>query len=273
MRRGGGHIHDLRRRRVGLDLVFELGLEELSVEAGDVGYGDSLRALGLASSGVCAIAEAELVHLGHHSLGAARGLDTALREEGQLAHLGRDEEHGGAVFASRRASAAAYAAGGVHGLVCGLFGDGEGVGVLRRAAADGGVATGLHDLVIGRAVDHKVADHGEAGRTPRLDGDGLTVGEAAHMELAGGGVAVAAVRVAVDVERAHAADALAAVVVEHHGLLMLGHELLVEGVEHLEERHVGGDVLEIVGLEMAFLLRSFLTPDLERDVYSFIHCE
>ena len=91
------------------------------------------------------------------------------------------------------------------------------------------------------------------------------------MELAGCGVSIFAVWVTIDVERAHATDALAAVVVEDDRLLVFSHELLVESVQHLEEGHVSRDALEVVGLETAFLLRSFLTPDLERDVYSLIH--
>ncbi len=41
---------------------------------------------------------------------------------------------------------------------------------------------------------------------------------------------------------AHAADALAAVVIERDRLLAVGDQLLVDHVEHLEERHVGVDV-------------------------------
>ena len=63
--------------------------------------------------------------------------------------------------------------------------------------------------------------------------------ERPHVQLAGGGD-LGAVRLAVDHQAAHAADALAAVGVERDRLLALLVELLVEDVEHLEERHVGG---------------------------------
>ena len=143
-------------------LVFELGLEELAVEASDVGDGDTFGALGFAGTGVGAVAETEFVHLGNHCFGAASCLDLPLREEGELANLGRDEEHGGAVFAGGSAGSTADAGCSVHGGVGVLFGNGECVGVLSGAAADASVATGLHDLVVGRAVDHEVADDGEA---------------------------------------------------------------------------------------------------------------
>ena len=143
-------------------LVFELGLEELAVEASDVGDGDTFGALGFAGTSVGAVAETEFVHLGNHCFGTTSCLDLTLREEGELANLGRDEEHGGAVFASGSASSTADAGCGVHGGVGVLFGNGECIGVLSGAAADASVATGLHDLVVGRAVDHEVADDGEA---------------------------------------------------------------------------------------------------------------
>ena len=143
-------------------LVFELGLEELAVEASDVGDGDTFGALGFAGTSVGAVAETEFVHLGNHCFGTTSCLDLTLREEGELANLGRDEEHGGAVFASGSASSTADAGCGVHGGVGVLFGNGECIGVLSGAAADASVATSLHDLVVGRAVDHEVADDGEA---------------------------------------------------------------------------------------------------------------
>ena len=48
---------------------------------------------------------------------------------------------------------------------------------------------------------------------------------------------------AVDDDAAGAADALAAVVVERDRLLALRDQALVDDVEHLEERHVGADVV------------------------------
>jgi hypothetical protein len=85
---------------------------------------------------------------------------------------------------------------------------------------------------------------GNAVGAPRLDGDGLAVLEAAHVQLAGGGARFGPCGDAVDHQRAGAADALAAVVVEGDRLLALRDQPLVEHVEHLEERHVGRDVVD-----------------------------
>ena len=65
-------------------LVSELCLDELAVEASDIGDRLVLRALSLASAGVGAVAEAKLLHLHNHRLGAFCGLWTALRQQGEL---------------------------------------------------------------------------------------------------------------------------------------------------------------------------------------------
>ena len=75
--------------------------------------------------------------------------------------------------------------------------------------------------------------------------------ELAHVQLAGGGAALRAVGLAVDHQRARAADALAAVVVEHDRFLAVGDQTLVEDVEHLEERRLVADLVDRVVLEAA----------------------
>ena len=60
---------------------------------------DTLRALTLASLGVGASTEAQLVHLGHHGLCPACSLGTALRQQSQRTYAGRYEEHGRTVLA------------------------------------------------------------------------------------------------------------------------------------------------------------------------------
>ena len=217
-------------------LVCQLCLDELAVEAGNVGDGFAFWAYGFASTGVGAVAKAEFVHLGHHCLGTTGCLYATLWKEGELRHLRGDEEHGRAVLAGCHAGTASDAGGAVHGLVGIFLRDEDGVGILWSTCADGGVATCLDDFVEGRAIDHTVLDDRETSRTPRLDGDDVALVEFAHVKLASGGSTLGlAVRRTVDVERAHAADALAAVVVEHERLLAFLNQLLVEDVEHLKE--------------------------------------
>ena len=69
------------------ELVSELCLDELAVEASDVSDRLVLRALSLASASVGAVTEAELLHLGNHVLGATRGLYATLWQERELADL------------------------------------------------------------------------------------------------------------------------------------------------------------------------------------------
>jgi hypothetical protein len=89
------------------------------------------------------------------------------------------------------------------------------------------------------------------------------------VQLAGGGALLGAVRLAVDHHPAAAADALAAVVLEGDGLLVLGDQPFVDDVEHLEERHVGADVLGLLDVRdhLAGLARAGLAPDVQRQIH------
>ena len=84
----------------------------------------------------------------------------------------------------------------------------------------------------------------------------IAVLEEAHVELAHGRAAPRAVGHAVDQETARAADALAAIVIEGHRLFAAADQLFVEDVEHLQERHVGGHPLDLVGDELSRRARS-----------------
>jgi hypothetical protein len=101
---------------------------------------------------------------------------------------------------------------------------------------------------------------GKARGPPGFDIERVAVLELPHVELADGGPLEAAVRDAVDHRGAHAADPLAAVVVERDGLLPLADQVLVDDVEHLEEGMVGGDVPRDVGLEPSGVARVPLPP-------------
>ena len=85
---------------------------------------------------------------------------------------------------------------------------------------------------------------GNARGPPRLDDDLVAVAELAHVQLARRRAALRAVGLAVDHQRARAADALAAVVVEDDRFLALGDQPLVEDVEQLEERRLVADLVD-----------------------------
>ena len=128
------------------------------------------------------------------------------------------------------------------------------------AGVDGNEAACLHDLVIRTAVHHEVLDYRERTATPRLHGDSLAVFELTHMQLAGGNSGVGSVRVTVDVHRAHTADTLAAVMIVGHGVFVLCNKLLVQDINHLQERSALEYMFQLVGLEMSLSLRAGLTP-------------
>ena len=124
-------------------------------------------------------------------------------------------------------------------------------GILSRTGIDGDESTCLKYLVKSAAVHHKVLDDRETGASPRLDGDSVAVLELTHVKLAGSNLTVRSVRMAVDIERAHTAYTLAAVVIEGYrtGILAtlvysnrviaLTYQLIVEDIEHLEKRGIG----------------------------------
>ena len=237
--------------------------DPLTVETGDVLPLDFLGAFSLAGVGVGAGAESELVHLHDHLPDAVGSLDFALREQGKVADLGTDKEHGAGVLTSGHTGSATDTGGGIHGLVGLVFGNGDGVGIGYTASGGADVTASLNNLVESGAVHHKVADDGEGLGTPRLNPDLIAIMELAHMELARGDTIVVAVGTAIDVEAAHAADTFTAVVVETDGMgYAVVDELLVEDVEHLKERAFRRNVIEMVGLEMAFGAGIFLTPDM-----------
>src|SRR5579884_2280799 len=67
---------------------------------------------------------------------------------------------------------------------------------------------------------------------------------------------------------ARAADALAAVVVERHRLLASGHELLVQHVQQLEERHVGRQIRDLVAHEPAPGRGTRLAPHVQDELHT-----
>jgi hypothetical protein len=87
------------------------------------------------------------------------------------------------------------------------------------------------------------------------------------MQLAGGGALLRAVGLTIDHEAAGATDAFAAVTVEHNGFATGLDEVLVDGIEHLEEGHLVLHVSCLIGLESARVVGVVLTPDLQSELH------
>src|SRR5262249_16596119 len=81
--------------------------------------------------------------------------------------------------------------------------------------------------------------------------------------LAYGGATLGSVRHTIDHEAAHATDALAAIVVEGDRLFAFGDQTFVEHVEHLEKRHLGIDIGNVVARHTAFFAGLTLSTDVE----------
>ena len=191
----------------------------------------------------------------------------SLRQLGQRRYACCDEQHRRTVLAGRRTCAATYAGRCVHALVGILLRNRNGIAVGHRVGAYRDEAAGLQDLVVCAAVDHEVAYYGECGRAPRLDYDRLAVAELTHIDLAGGHGLLGSVGMSVDMQRAHTADTLAAVVVEGYRLLACMDKVVVENIHHFEERCVGRDVLDLISLERSVRFSVFLTPYLQCKIH------
>ena len=180
-----------------------------------------------------------------------------------MTYLGTNKQHGTGILASRHASPATDTRSRIHSHVGGMFWNQDGVGIGDTASGGADVASRLDDFVESGTIHHEVADDGERLGTPRLNPDVVAIVEFAHVELTGGDAVVIAVRPTVDVESAHAANALAAVVVEANGMSnTVVDEPLIQDVEHLKERAVGRDVIQRISLEMTLSAGIFLSPNM-----------
>ena len=247
------------------------GGDELSVEAGDVLTFDLLGAFGLAGVGVGAAAKTQFIHLAYHLRHTLPSLDLSLWQEGEMRDLGSDKQHSRSVLAGNHTGTAAYAGGCVHGLLVLLFGHWYDIGIGHTSRGDTDIASRLDDFVESRTVNHKVFDDGEGLGTPWLYPDFVAVVEMTHKELAGGYTVVIAMGTAVDVKSTHTTNSFTTVVVETDRVgYLVGDQLLVEDVEHLKERTVGRDVVNLIGLKTAFGLCVLLTPNMQSEIHNFV---
>ena len=186
-----------------------------------------------------------------------------MRQQSELAYLSRNEQHGRTVFTSCYASSATDTSSRVHSLVGIDFRDRNCVGILCTARVYRDISSGLLYFVECTTVYHQVANNGESGRTPRFYGDYVSVVEFTHVQLASGNAGVGPVGVSVDIERTHTANTFAAIVVEYYRLFAFVNQLLVEQVEHFEERAACRYVFYAIFDELAGLFGTTLTPNLQ----------
>jgi len=176
-----------------------------------------------------------LIHRVDHCLGTLVALSLTLRQQVEMRNLGTHEQVRRTIRASSHARTATDACGGIHRRISHWLGHGYQVGIRCAARRRGDEPAGLDDAVERRAIHHQVFDDRKRTRPPRLNHDRVVALERTHVQLARGGGALRAVRLAVDHQRAGAADAFAAVVVEHHCLFALRDEALVQHIQHLQE--------------------------------------
>ena len=163
---------------------------------------------------VGAVTKALGFHLLNHADHATLPFGLTLGQESQLADFGGCEEHGCGVGAGCNAGSTTDASSGVHSQVCVFLSNRDCIGILRGAGVDRDKSPRLNDAVQGRAINDQVPQHGKCLGAERFDPDHVPIAEATHVQLAGGGFGFRSVGLAVDHQAAHAADSLAAIVVE-----------------------------------------------------------
>lgn len=176
------------------------------------------------------------------------------------------EKHGASIWAGCGTRTASDAGGRLHGAVrLGLWNQ-NGISILSGANVSGDKTAGLLDAVECLSIDDEVSKHWESTGAERFDINRIAVLELAHVELASGGFA-GTVRDSIDGERAHAADAFAAIVIKRDGFLTFGSEVIVDDIEHLEEGTFAGDIPSLVIDESTLAFAVLLTPDFEMEVH------
>ena len=78
------------------------------------------------------------------------------------------------------------------------------------------------------------------------------------------------VGLAVDQEAARSANPLAAVMIKGDRLFAAADQLFIQDVEHLQKRHVGRHIFDLIGDESARCRRVFLPPDCESQVHGYL---
>ena len=121
----------------------------------------------------------------------------------------------------------------------------------------GDEATGTNDPVVGAAVHHEVLHDREGPGAEGLNRDGLSIGEFAHVNLAGGS-ATRSLRDTIDHHVASSANSLAAIAGKGNRFLTLLGKAIVHDIEHLKEgalrRDLGGVNLDKFPLNRGGLL-------------------
>jgi hypothetical protein len=68
----------------------------------------------------------------------------------------------------------------------------------------------------------------------------------------------------IDVKGTHATNPFAAIVVKGHRVIPAGNELIVQHIEHFQERHILRDISHGIVYHGALIAGAFLAPDFEQ---------
>src|SRR5208282_1415556 len=217
----------------------------------------------LAFAMIRAASEEFIPHRGHHTHGPVVTLRLTLGERVQMSYFGRGEKHGRCIRAGCDAGSTANTCGCVKGSVCIFFWNQDRIGGRRASRRCTDKASSLNDPVKSRSVHDQIADHREGLGPPRLERELVAIFEKAHRKLAYGCTSLAAMGHTVNQKTTRAADTFATIVFEGDRRFLPADQVLVEGVEHFEEGHVGCDIANLIADEATRCVCVLLPPNSE----------
>jgi hypothetical protein len=122
--------------------------------------------------------------------------------------------------------------------------------ILSGSCADRDETSGLENLVERATVNNQILDDRECRAPERLHGDGRSILEMTHEQLACGDMVIRSMSPAVDEQGAGSAYTFTTVMVERHGtaalaasfnshrIVSLSDKLFIQDVKHLKERSI-----------------------------------
>ncbi len=251
-------------------IVLKRRFEVIPVHPGDDFEPDQLRTYGFAFPDVRAVPKVLGIHLGDHTDGPAVLLRLALGEQVKMRNLGPCEQGGCRIGTSSHTGAASDACRRIHRFIGVYFGDRDRIAIGRATGGNRNKAARSDNPVEGRSIYGKVFHHGKRPSTPWLQIERVAVLEAAHVQLTNRDTWERTVRDTVDHESAGTTNPFAAIVIESNGLFPFFHELVVEHVQHFQERHVLADAVHLILDHPTAIGCVALPPDVKSDSHRYL---
>lgn len=177
-----------------------------------------------------------------------------------MAQLGTREKRCRSIGTGRNAGTAANTRRRIHGMISGVLRNGYRVPIRRTPGWRTHVPSRSDQAVECASIDYQVPNDRKRRRTKRLEVQHVAIGKVTHVQLTDRSAFMAPVGNAIDHESAGTANALATVMVKGNWRITPKCQIFVDHIEHFKKRHVGIDVVRVVGNHAAGRVRALLAP-------------